>query len=71
MSILTKLFGRKQDDRAVARPLWHRTVEIAREKEWYRDCGVAYTVAGNAVENALGGKADDWLSTMLFVRYAF
>lgn len=32
---------------------------------------VAYTVAGNAVENALGGKADDWLSTMLFVRYAF
>lgn len=33
MSILTKLFGRKQDDRAVARPLWHRTVEIAREKE--------------------------------------
>lgn len=32
---------------------------------------VAYTVAGDAVENALGGKADDWLSTMLFVRYAF
>lgn len=46
MSFLTRLFGRKQDDRAVARPLWHRTVEIAREKEWYRDCGVADTVAG-------------------------
>ena len=30
----------------MARPLWHRTVEIAREKEWYRDCGVADTVAG-------------------------
>ncbi|MBB3861804.1 cytochrome b pre-mRNA-processing protein 3 [Novosphingobium hassiacum] len=46
MSFLRKLFGRKADDRAVARPLWHRTVEIAREKEWYRDCGVADTVAG-------------------------
>jgi cytochrome b pre-mRNA-processing protein 3 len=46
MSFLTKLFGKSQDDRAVARPLWHRTVEIAREKEWYRDCGVADTIAG-------------------------
>ncbi len=46
MSLLGKLFGQKDDDRAVARPLWHRTVEIAREKEWYRDCGVADTVAG-------------------------
>lgn len=46
MSFLGKLFGRKQDDRDVARPLWHRTVEIAREKEWYRDCGVADTVGG-------------------------
>ena len=46
MSLLGKLFGHKQDDRAVARPLWHRSVEIAREKEWYRDCGVADTVAG-------------------------
>lgn len=46
MSLLGKLFGHKQDDRAIARPLWHRTVEIAREKEWYRDCGVADTVAG-------------------------
>jgi cytochrome b pre-mRNA-processing protein 3 len=46
MSLLTRLFGQSQDDRAVARPLWHKTVEIAREKEWYRDCGVADTVAG-------------------------
>ena len=46
MSFLTKLFGKSRDDRAVARPLWHRTVEIAREKEWYRDCGVADTIAG-------------------------
>jgi len=46
MSFLGKLFARKRDDRDVARPLWHRTVEIAREKEWYRDCGVADTIGG-------------------------
>ena len=46
MSLLARLFGQTQDDRAVARPLWHKVVEIAREKEWYRDCGVADSVAG-------------------------
>ncbi|MCW1384043.1 hypothetical protein OLX02_14565 [Novosphingobium sp. KCTC 2891] len=46
MSLLSRLFGQTQDDRAVARPLWHKVVEIAREKEWYRDCGVADTVGG-------------------------
>ncbi|MDF8332726.1 ubiquinol-cytochrome C chaperone family protein [Novosphingobium cyanobacteriorum] len=46
MSLLTRLFGARKDDRDVARPLWYRVVEIAREKEWYRDCGVADTVAG-------------------------
>ncbi|WP_226018598.1 ubiquinol-cytochrome C chaperone family protein [Novosphingobium sp. FKTRR1] len=46
MSLLSRLFGQKPDDRAAARPLWHRVVEIAREKEWYRDCGVADTLAG-------------------------
>ena len=28
------------------RPLWHRTIEIAREPEWYRHCGVADTLEG-------------------------
>ncbi|WP_225207667.1 ubiquinol-cytochrome C chaperone family protein [Novosphingobium huizhouense] len=46
MSLLARLFGQTQDDRAVARPLWHKVVEIAREKEWYRDCGIADTVGG-------------------------
>lgn len=46
MSLFTRLFGTRKDDRDVARPLWYRVVEIAREKEWYRDCGVADTVAG-------------------------
>ncbi|WP_371054647.1 hypothetical protein [Rhodosalinus sp. K401] len=32
---------------------------------------LAYTWAGDATRDALGGDADDWLSAMLFVRYAF
>lgn len=46
MSFLSSLFGKKPDDRAHVRALWHRIVEMAREKEWYADCGVADTVAG-------------------------
>ena len=32
---------------------------------------LAYTVPGDATKAALGGDAKDWLSAMLFVRYAF
>lgn len=32
---------------------------------------IAYTVPGSATKNALGGDASDWLSAMMFVRYAF
>ena len=46
MSLFARLFRPREDDRAVVRTLWHRVVEIARETEWYRDCGVADTVAG-------------------------
>lgn len=46
MSLLARLFGVRQDDRDTVRELWHRVVAIAREKEWYRDCGVADTLAG-------------------------
>jgi len=46
MSLLSRLFGPKTDDRAPVRPLWHRVVEIAREPEWYAAGGVADTVAG-------------------------
>ncbi|MGJ0239012.1 ubiquinol-cytochrome C chaperone family protein [Novosphingobium fluoreni] len=46
MSILDRLLGRNSDDRAPVRPLWHRTVEIAREKAWYAQYGVADTVPG-------------------------
>jgi hypothetical protein len=32
---------------------------------------VAYTIPGQAVTDALGGTEEDWLSAMVFVRYAF
>jgi cytochrome b pre-mRNA-processing protein 3 len=46
LSLLSRILGRKGDDRAHVRPLWHRTVEIAREKAWYAECAVADTVPG-------------------------
>jgi cytochrome b pre-mRNA-processing protein 3 len=46
LSFLTRIFGKRSDDRAHVRPLWHRVVEIARDPRWYADCGVADTVPG-------------------------
>lgn len=46
MSVLTRLFGKRADDRAPVRPLWHRVVELARQPGWYADHGVADTVSG-------------------------
>jgi cytochrome b pre-mRNA-processing protein 3 len=46
MSIFAKWLRPRSDPRDALRPLWHRVVEIAREPEWYRDCGIADTVAG-------------------------
>jgi cytochrome b pre-mRNA-processing protein 3 len=46
MSFLARLFGLKGDDRAPYRPLWHRTVELARDPRWYSEGGVADSVAG-------------------------
>ncbi len=46
MSLLSRLFGAKPDDRAALRPLWHRVVEIAREPKWYSDGGIADTIGG-------------------------
>ena len=45
-SFLKRLFRASSDPREAMRPLWHRVVEIAREPEWYADCGVADTVPG-------------------------
>jgi len=46
MTLLSRLFGRADDPREELRPLWHRVVELAREKHWYADRGVADTVEG-------------------------
>ena len=46
MSLLSRILGKRPDSREAVRPLWHRVVEIAREKAWYAECGVADTVPG-------------------------
>jgi cytochrome b pre-mRNA-processing protein 3 len=46
VSFLSRIFGKREDDRAHVRPLWHRVVEIARDPRWYAELGVADTVAG-------------------------
>ena len=46
MSLLARLFTSRPDPREALRPLWHRTVELSRAPELYRDDGVADTVAG-------------------------
>lgn len=46
MSFLSRLLGTQADPRERLRPLWHKTVEIARQPHWYAECGVADTVDG-------------------------
>jgi cytochrome b pre-mRNA-processing protein 3 len=46
VSLFSRILRPKQDLCAPVRPLWHRLVEIAREKQWYAECGVADSVAG-------------------------
>lgn len=46
MSLLSRLLNPRADEHAEVRPLWHRVVELAREPRWYREGGVADTVAG-------------------------
>lgn len=45
MTFLSRLFG-SRDPREAMRPLWHRTVEISRQPDWYAVHGVADTVPG-------------------------
>ena len=44
--LLRPLFGSRPDEHTAIRPLWHRVVEIAREKAWYGRLGVADTLPG-------------------------
>lgn len=45
MSLLARLTRSRRTETDL-RPLWHRVVEIAREKAWYAEAGVADTVPG-------------------------
>ena len=46
MNFLKSLFRTGSDPREALRPLWHRVVENSRDPAFYRDDGVADTVAG-------------------------
>lgn len=46
MSLLSRIWRPRGDDQAAVRPLWHRVVEIGRQKAWYADAGAADTVPG-------------------------
>ncbi len=46
MSLLGRLFSKGPDPREEWRALWHRTVQEARDPDWYRMCGVADTQEG-------------------------
>ncbi len=46
MRLLDRIFSTRTDPRDELRTLWTRVVALAREPEWYRDCGVADTLEG-------------------------
>jgi len=46
MKLFERLFRARGDDRAGERPLWHAVVAAARRPRWYRELGVADSVAG-------------------------
>lgn len=47
------------------------TVKWFPSPNWYVHGHLAYTIPGDAVKDALGGKARDWFSAMVFARYAW
>lgn len=46
------------------------TVKWFPSKNWYVHGMLSYTTPGEAIEDPLGGKADDWFAAMLFLRYS-
>ena len=46
VSVLSRIFGKRRDDHSAVRPLWHRIVEIARDRHWYAARGLADTLPG-------------------------
>ena len=46
MSVFSRLLRTRPDPREALRPLWHEVVAASRAEHWYREGGVADTVAG-------------------------
>jgi cytochrome b pre-mRNA-processing protein 3 len=46
MSFLSRLIGKRPDQREALRPLWNRIVALARAKAWYATLGVADSKEG-------------------------
>jgi cytochrome b pre-mRNA-processing protein 3 len=46
MSFFSRLLGTAPDPREGVRPLWHRVIELARDPDYYAQCGVADTIGG-------------------------
>lgn len=46
LSLLSRLFGKRPDDRDALRPTWQRVVDIARAPGWYASLGVADSKEG-------------------------
>jgi cytochrome b pre-mRNA-processing protein 3 len=46
MTFLSRLLGTATDPRESLVPLWHRVIELARDRDYYTDCGVADSIAG-------------------------
>ncbi|QYU66116.1 hypothetical protein J4558_14035 [Leptolyngbya sp. 15MV] len=46
MNLIKRLLRREADPKSALRPLWHRTVELSRDPDWYARCGVHDTVQG-------------------------
>ncbi|MDE2406047.1 MAG: hypothetical protein KGM17_15355 [Sphingomonadales bacterium] len=46
MSLLSRLLRPRADEHAPVRKLWHRVVELAREKAWYAVHGLSDSVPG-------------------------
>ncbi len=46
MSLLSRIFGKRPDEREALRPLWQCVVQVARAKGWYASLGVADSTEG-------------------------
>lgn len=54
MSFLSRLLRPRGDDRAPYRPLWHRTIELARDPRWY----AADETGGTGIADTIPGRFD-------------